>query len=674
MTGAPEPTIEVRGITKTYRLGKLQVPALKGVTLTINRGEFVAVMGPSGSGKSTFLNLLGCLDRPTAGSYHLSGVDVSTMSDDQLADIRSRRIGFVFQRYNLLAKTSAIHNVELPLYYAASAVGRDGAAHRLLSLVGLPDRARHRPNELSGGEQQRVAIARSLVNRPDLILADEPTGNLDSSRSAEIMQLLQDLNRAGMTIVLVTHEHDIAAWAGRLIRFRDGYVISDEPQIPYVAPTAAPAEPGRLRLIQETLSVGEGGRLKRRSVWSPREVAENISVALRSLWQNRLRATLTPLGILIGGAAVIAMVSVGQGAQRQIEQSIEGLGTNMLTVIPGSTREGGAQGGLGSAQSLTYDDALAIREEIPGLGGVAPEMSTGAQVSYGRNNWRTQVTGTTPDYLVVRNWALTEGTFFSDEDNRARRNVAVIGSNIATNLFGEDTPVGKRIKILQLSFTVLGVLESRGGGGFGSQDDTILVPIETLYKRYTGQKTIRSLGISVSDRDGMEAARAEVSYLLRARHELPEDGSEDDFMIMSQDDILQTMQGVTGTMTLLLASIAGISLLVGGIGIMNIMLVSVTERTREIGIRKAIGARRRDVLAQFLTEAVILSGLGGLLGWALGSLGAELIRRFGGLPVEVSLSTVGLALGFSVAVGMFFGIYPATKAARMDPIVALHYE
>jgi putative ABC transport system permease protein len=367
------------------------------------------------------------------------------------------------------------------------------------------------------------------------------------------------------------------------------------------------------------------------------------------------------------------MVSVGQGAQKQIEQSIEGLGTNMLTVMPGSIQQGFAQGGFGSSQTLTYDDSIAVGDEIPGLAGVAPEMGSAGQVKYGRNNWRTSITGTTPDYLVVRNWQLAEGRFFTEEDNRARRNVCVIGSATAGNLFGEESPTGKRLKIMDLSFTVLGVLETRGGGGFGNQDDIILIPIETSYKRYTGQKVLRSMSVSVADKVDMNTARDQITELLRTRHKIAS-GAEDDFMIMSQEDIIQTMQGVTGTLTLLLASIAGISLLVGGIGIMNIMLVSVTERTREIGIRKAIGARRRDILAQFLTEAVILSGTGGLLGWTFGSLGAEVIRRIGGLPVSVSLSTVLLALGFSVAVGMFFGIYPAAKAARMDPIQALHYE
>ena len=663
-----EPVIRIENLTKTYRTGKVEVQALKGVSLTLERGEFVAVMGPSGSGKSTFLNLLGCLDHPTSGVYVLNGTDVSTLRDDELAMIRNRFIGFVFQGFNLLSRTSALHNIELPLVYTGNRK-RGKIAHEMLEAVGLPERGSHTPSELSGGEQQRVAIARALVNTPAIILADEPTGNLDSGTSNEIMEIFRSLNRAGITILMVTHEEDVAAHAKRLVRFRDGRIVSDEP-IVNEAPVRAVGGGIDIGRINGRRTAGNG---RRGSVFSPGEVYENLRTAVRSLWKNRMRAILTALGILIGVGAVIAMVSVGQGASQSVSQRIEGLGSNLLTVIPGSMRaEGGVRQGFGSVMTLTYSDAEAIRDQVANVTGVAPEANSRVQLRYLRNTWSTNVVGTFAEYPQVRNWPIASGTFFSDEDNRMKRNVAVIGQDIVSNLFGETDPIGQVMKIGPVSFKVIGILQKRGGGGFFSQDDTVLIPLQTAVSRFTGQRNIRSISVSVSQKDLMNATRDEITSFLRDRHKLA-DNADNDFSVMSQEDILATAQGVTGVLTILLASIAGISLVVGGIGIMNIMLVSVTERTREIGIRKALGARRRDILSQFLTEAIILSAVGGFLGWALGALLATIVSKLG-LATSISAGTVLLALGFSVAVGIFFGIYPAQKASRMDPIQALHFE
>jgi putative ABC transport system permease protein len=409
-------------------------------------------------------------------------------------------------------------------------------------------------------------------------------------------------------------------------------------------------------------------------VFSPGELWENIRSAARSLLQNKMRAVLTILGILIGVGAVIAMVSVGQGATAGVTQRIQGLGSNFLTITPGSSNVGGFRQGFGSVSTLTIDDATAIKADISDIVGVEPENNARQQLRYQKNNWQTSLTGTTPDYSSVRNWNVSSGAFFTDEDNRAKRNVVVLGQDVVTNLFGDEDPVGKSIKIGANNFKVIGVLEKKGaGGGFFSQDDTALIPINTMYARFRHQKDVRSIGVTATDKDHLDQVKADITLLLEQRHKIQE-GAADDFSIVTQQDVLQTVQGVSQIMTLLLGAIGGISLLVGGIGIMNIMLVSVTERTREIGIRKALGARRRDIMAQFLVEAIILSGLGGLLGWGLGALASQLISKFGNMTAVLTVGTVGLALGFSIAVGLFFGIYPARKASRMDPIQALHFE
>ncbi len=661
------PLIVTENLTKTYDTGTVEVQALKGVSFTLEEGEFVAVMGPSGSGKSTFLNLLGCLDHPTSGSYVLDGTDVSTMNDDQLAAVRSCSIGFVFQGFNLLPRTSAERNIELPLIYTGER-RRVTPAHALLEAVGLPLRGHHTPSELSGGEQQRVAIARSLVNSPALILADEPTGNLDSRMSDEIMDIFLSLNRAGITILMVTHEESVAAYARRLVKFKDGVIVSDE------------AIPDPKQIQGVGIDVGKiqrataHGERKRRGVFSPGELWENVRSAARALVQNKMRAVLTILGILIGVGAVIAMVSVGQGATAGVTQRIQGLGSNFLTITPGSTRVGGVRAGFGSMSTLTVDDATAIKAGVANISGVESEVSVRETLKYQKNNWQTSVVGTTADYSLVRNWTVENGSFFTEEDYRSSRAVAVIGVDIVTNLFGDEDPVGKTIKIAGVSFKVIGVLKQKGaGGGFFSEDDTVIIPFTVMYARFRHQKDTRSIGVTAVDKDHLDQVKADVTALLERRHGI-QPGADDDFSIVTQQDVLQTVQETSQIMTLLLGAIGGISLLVGGIGIMNIMLVSVTERTREIGIRKSLGARRRDVMAQFLVEAIILSGLGGLLGWALGAIAAQLISKVGGMAVSVTIGTVGLAIGFSIAVGLFFGIYPARKASRMDPIQALHFE
>jgi len=673
LRGAAE-VIRVTQLSKSYSLGEVTVEALRSVSLSVQRGEFVAIMGPSGSGKSTFLNLLGCLDRPGSGSYLIDGQDVARLTENELAEVRSRKLGFVFQSFNLLSRTTARDNVALPVSYlrAARAASDRDLPDRLLAAVGLPERGRHTPAELSGGEQQRIALARSLVNGPSIILADEPTGNLDTARSREIMLILAGLNNAGITIVLVTHEPDIAAYAKRLIHFRDGSIVSDEPvdQLPE-------SRAARLNVdfLRKGAAEGSVASVHTQSVdrLSFSELLAHVKAAVLTLWHNRLRSTLTALGILIGVAAVIAMMAVGQGSQKDVQTRIEQLGSNLLSIRPGSAASGMAQLGAGSAETLTIEDADAISAKIANLSGIAPEVVLQTQVQYGRTNWSTSVTGTTAAYPVVHSWTVARGTFFTEGELQGRQAVCVLGSDVAATLYPNGDPIGTTVRIKGAGYRVIGVMSSRGGGGFGNQDDVVFVPVTTAMARLTGPKQVRSIAVSVTSRDDMVTAKSDITALLRQRHGI-QTGRDADFTIFSQEDILTAMQGVSQTLTLLLASVAAISLVVGGIGIMNIMLVSVTERTREIGLRKALGARPKDIMQQFLTEAIILSGLGGVLGWILGVVASYLIQVLGKTTTVVTPATVLLALGFALAVGVFFGIFPARKAASLDPIRALRYE
>jgi len=693
--------IQIEGVTRTYHVGDIDVHALAGIDFTVERGEFVAIMGSSGSGKSTLMSILGCLDRPSTGRYLLDGIDVAGLPEPDLARIRSERLGFVFQMFNLLSRTTAAENVALPLLYSDG--GKSGSktrfdrAREALDRLGLGDRAGNTPSQLSGGQQQRVAIARALINSPSLLLADEPTGNLDTRNSHEIMQTLTQLNREeGVTIVLVTHETDIAAYANRTVTMRDGRILADERKkssVPALPPAAADLS---IFHPHSPAEIASGAPLS----WAFGLMI--LAAAAQALARNKMRSALTMLGVFVGVAALIAMVAIGQGANDAVKKQIESLGTNLIVVVPGAVTSMGARGGTGSASTLTVTDAQTIRREDQAVGQVAYLIRQPGQTQYASQNWTTVIQGVTPNYPPITNWQVAAGRGISTEDQSSAALVAVIGQTVVSNLFlPSDNPIGAVILVKGVPLRVIGTLVSKGQSTYGQdQDDLVMVPFSTAEAKVLGVAAptqtvttsaiflpqpnpygiqsrltgfVNQIYVQAASETQVQAAIAQVTATLARRHHI-RPGDVNDFAVRNLSQIASAREGSSQVMALLLASVASISLLVGGIGIMNILLVSVTERTREIGLRMAIGARRLHVMLQFLTEAVFLSLVGGVAGIVFGICVSETISFVAGWPTPISLTAILGGFAFSAAVGIFFGYYPARKASRLDPIEALRYE
>jgi macrolide transport system ATP-binding/permease protein len=641
--------LELEDIRRSYPSGEGQVEVLKGITLSIEAGEMVAIIGASGSGKSTLMNILGCLDTPSAGHYRVAGVDVAQLDGDQLARLRREHFGFIFQRYHLLSHLSASQNVEVPAIYAGTPVAqRQKRARELLSRLGLEERVDYQPTQLSGGQQQRVSIARALMNGGQVILADEPTGALDSHSSAEVMATLRQLRDRGHTVIIVTHDPEVAAQAERIIEIRDGEIVSNPPPLPREA--ASRPEPHIPASAWRLLPAFQ----------------ESLRMAWLAMAANKMRTLLTMLGIIIGIASVVSIVVVGDAAQQRVLADIRSIGTNTIDVYPG--RDFGDDDPQ-YQQSLSYDDMVAISRQS-WVSSATPSVSKNLRVRYGSKDAAASVNGVSSQYFDVYGMGFSEGGTFNQAQLDSRAQVVVVDSNTRRQLFPDRASVlGEVILVGNMPATIIGVAEEKQSMFGSSKVLRVWLPWSTMTGRVTGQSWLNNITVRVKEGYPSDEAERQVASLLELRH------GKRDFFTYNMDELLKTAERTTATLQLFLTLVAVISLLVGGIGVMNIMLVSVTERTREIGIRMAVGARAGDVLRQFLIESVLVCLVGGALGVGLSLLIALLLQV--ALPDWApGFSPLALMMAFlcSTLTGVLFGWLPARRAARLNPVDALARE
>ena len=639
--------IECKNINRYFGSGANRVHVLKDVSLSIEKGDFVAIIGQSGSGKSTLMNILGCLDSATSGSYQIDGIETAKMEPDELAALRRERFGFIFQRYNLLGSLTARDNVALPaVYMGMGGKERSTRAEKLLQDLGLEGKEGNKPSELSGGQQQRVSIARALMNGGEIIFADEPTGALDTASGKNVIEIIQKLHKEGHTVIMVTHDPGIAAIANRIIEIRDGEIISDSSKNPEIPESKIE-------------------RIKEKSSWLfyYDQFVEAFKMSVQAIMAHKMRSLLTMLGIIIGIASVVSVVALGNGSEKKILADISAMGTNTISIFPG---RGFGDRRSGRIKTLTIDDAKVIAKQSY-VASATPQTTSGGTLTYRNTDLTASLYGVGEQYFDVRGLKLESGRLFDEGDVKEDAQVVVIDQNTKNKLFGEDTdPLGKTILFRKRPLTVIGVMQKEENS-FGNADVLMLwSPYTTVMHQITGESYTNSITVKIKDDANTQVAEKGLTELLKTRH-----GTEDFFMNNS-DSIKQMVESTTGTMKLLISSIALISLVVGGIGVMNIMLVSVTERTKEIGVRMAIGARRNNILQQFLIEAVLICIIGGLVGVGLSTLISLVFNHFvTEFPMEISIGSVIGAVVCSTAIGVAFGFMPANKASKLNPIDAL---
>ncbi|KGQ64059.1 MacB family efflux pump subunit [Gallibacterium anatis] len=641
--------IEIKNLNKFFGEGENRVHILKNIHLEIEQGDFIAIIGASGSGKSTLMNIIGCLDTASSGSYQIAGKETAKLSADQLSELRQQRFGFIFQRYNLLSTLSAQENVALPAVYTGMAKPqRLQRAAQLLEKLGLGNKIDNKPNQLSGGQQQRVSIARALMNGGDIILADEPTGALDSKSGETVMQILQQLHQEGHTIILVTHDKHIAQFANRIIEIKDGEIIQDQRQSLQIT----------ARKMTQT-TTNRGWQFYRDQFF------EALNMSINAIIAHKLRSLLTMLGIIIGITSVVCVVALGNGSQQKVLQNINSLGTNTMDIYNGT---GFGDRRAESMQNLTVNDSEALMRQ-PYIESVTPNSSVSGTLTYRNNAFTAQVRGVSEQYFNVKGIQTITGYLFNAEQVKQNQSVAVIDQNTQKRIFQDRNPLGQIIMINKKPLKVIGIVDIQNVMGVNRESLNIWIPYTTAMNKISGEKKISSITVKVNQGISTAAAEKNVTALLLSRH------GKKDFFILNTDSIKQTIESTTNTMKLLISSIALISLIVGGIGVMNIMLVSVTERTKEIGVRMAIGAKQQNILQQFLIEAVLVCLVGGIIGIILSGLIGFLFNRFmSEFTMLFSTFSIVVAVLCSTLIGIIFGYVPAKNAAKLNPITALSQE
>lgn len=641
--------IEIENINKYFGEGENRVHVLKNISFEIKKGEFIAIIGQSGSGKSTLMNILGCLDRVTDGSYKIDGREISRFSKDELSELRQQKFGFIFQRYNLISNLTALENVALPAIYAGlSEKERNSRAEELLVKLGLGDKIKNKPNQLSGGQQQRVSIARALMNGGEIILADEPTGALDSKSGERVMKILNDLHKEGHTIILVTHDKNIANYANRIIEIKDGEIYNDS------------VKKFETEVIKD--SVKKINQVKKNLFYSKAQFLESLKMATNAIITHKMRSLLTMLGIIIGIASIICVVALGNGSQQKILSDINSLGTNTLDIFNGRGR---GDRNANKKRNLTIKDADFLRKQFY-TESVTPNVNGSGTLTYGNKSYTASLRGVGEEYFNVKGLELDTGKLFNRDDVINGSQVVVIDENSRSQLFKDKNPIGEILIFNKRPLKIIGSVITKNNMSMNSSDLVLYTPYTTAMNRIIGDNHINSITMKIKDNVDMQIAEKDVTNILTIRHKAK------DFFIMNVDTLKKTVESTTNTMKLLISCIACISLVVGGIGVMNIMLVSVTERTREIGIRMAIGAKQRNILQQFLIEAILICLIGGVLGVGIsvtfGIIFNMVIKNF---TMIFSIFSIVAAVLCSTMIGVIFGYMPAKNASELDPINAL---